>query len=134
METDGAKCFNEALNAKKVVKLDAVKSIATSLGSLYIQKELSDMAQSKEFNVISGVVSDRAAVNACLKFADDHKMLVEPACGAGLSSIYSDVFVNTTHPLNIIMNENQQPIVLVVCGGDIVSLNLLLMWKDQFSL
>ena len=134
METDGAKCFNEALNANEVVKLDAIKSIATSLGSLYIQKELLDMAQSGEFSVVSGVVSDRSAVDACLKFADDHRMLVEPACGAGLSSIYSEQFCNTKPPLSIIPNNNQRPIVLVVCGGDIVSLNLLQTWKNRFSL
>ena len=59
METDGAKSFNAALHAGEVVKLDAIKSIATSLGSLSIQKELLEMAQSTEFRVISGVVSDR---------------------------------------------------------------------------
>ena len=134
METDGAKSFNEALNANEVVKLDAIKSIATSLGSLYIQRELLDMAQSNEFRVISGVVSDRSAVDACLKFADDHRMLVEPACGAGLSSIYSDQFYNAKHPLCTIPINNQRPIVLVVCGGDIVSLDLLQSWKHQFSL
>ena len=122
------------MNAGRVVKLDAIKSIATSLGSLYIQKELLEMAKSKEFTVISGVVSDRSAVDACLQFADDHRMLVEPACGAGLSSIYSDAFSSADHPLRSISNENQKPIILVVCGGEIVSLDLLQKWKHQLSL
>ena len=134
METEGAKCFNEALNAGKVIKLDAIKSIASSLGSLSIQKELLEMAQSNDFDVISGVVSDQVAVEACLKFADDHRMLVEPACGAGLSSIYSRNFVNGNDPLQFIPKDNQKPIVVVVCGGDIVSLSLLLNWKHLFSL
>ena len=64
METEGAKSFNAALLAGEVVKLDAIKSIATSLGSLSIQKELLEMAQSTEFHVISGVVSDRSAVKS----------------------------------------------------------------------
>ena len=134
METEGAKCFNEALNTGHIVKLDAIRSVATSLGSLCIQKELLEMAQSTEFNVISGVVSDRVAVDACFRFADDHRMLVEPACGAGLSSIYSDTFINTNHPLNMIPDDNENPIILVVCGGDIVSTDLLLMWKNKFLL
>ena len=134
METEGAKSFNEALQAGEVVKLDAIKSIATSLGSLCIQKELLEMAQSTEFNVISGVVSDRSAVKSCLRFADDHRMLVEPACGAGLSSIYADDFCNTDPPLKRIPQANKNPVVMVVCGGDIVSLDLLQKWKCDFSI
>ena len=134
METEGAKSFNAALHAGEVVKLDAIKSIATSLGSLSIQKELLEMAQSTEFHVISGVVSDRSAVKSCLRFADDHRMLVEPACGAGLSSIYSDDFCNTDPPLKSIPPDNKDPVVLVVCGGDIVSLDLLQKWKGDFSI
>ena len=133
METEGAKSFNSALVKGEVVKLDAIRSVATSLGSLCIQKELLDMAQSTEFNVVSGVVSDKTAIESCLKFADDHKMLVEPACGAGLSSVYSDTFITSSHPLSTIPKDNQRPIVLVVCGGDIVSLDLLYTWKNQFS-
>ena len=134
METEGAKSFNAALHAGEVVKLDAIKSIATSLGSLSIQKELLEMAQSTEFHVISGVVSDRSAVISCLRFADDHRMLVEPACGAGLSSVYSDHFCNTESPLKSIPPDNKNPVVLVVCGGDIVSLDLLQKWKSDFSI
>ena len=134
METEGANSFHKATLAHEVVELDAIKSVATSLGSLSIQKELLEMSLSCEFNVISGVVTDRSAINACLQFANDHRMLVEPACGAGLSVIYSDSFVNTKPPLEMIKSNNQKPIVLVVCGGEIVSTELSQKWKEQFSL
>ena len=133
METEGAKCFHDALSSGKVVTLDAIRSVALSLGSRSIQKELLEMAQSTDYEVISGVVTDKVAVEACLKFADDHRMLVEPACGAGLSSVYSRTFVGGD-PLQFISEDNQKPIIVVVCGGDMVSLALLLYWKDQFSL
>ena len=134
METEGASSFHQAILAKKVVKLDSIKSVATSLGSLSIQKELLEMSMSGEFNVISGVVTDRSAIQACLQFANDHRMLVEPACGAGLSSIYSDSFITSESPLKAIKSDNKKPIVLIVCGGEIVSMELLQKWKDQFSL
>ena len=134
METEGANSFNQAVLANEVVKLDAIKSVATSLGSLSIQKELLEMSHSGEFEVISGVVSDRSAIHACLQFANDHRMLVEPACGAGLSSIYSDTFINTNSPLESIKSDNQKPIILIVCGGEIVSTELLQKWKEQFAL
>ena len=128
METDGAKCFNEALSAGKVVTLDAIRSVAVSLGSRSVQKELLEMAQSTEYKVVSGVVTDKVAVESCLKFADDHRMLVEPACGAGLSSVYSRTFVGDD-PLRFISEDNQKPIIIVVCGGDMVSLPLLLYFR-----
>ena len=134
METEGANSFNQAVLAKKVVALESIASVATSLGSLSIQKELLEMSLSGEFDIISGVVSDRSAINACLQFANDHRMLVEPACGAGLSSIYSDTFINTNSPLDSIKDDNQKPIVLIVCGGEIVSTELLQKWKTQFAL
>ena len=134
METEGANSFHKATLVNEVVELDAIQSVATSLGSLSIQKELLEMSLSGEYNVISGVVTDRSAINACLQFANDHRMLVEPACGAGLSAIYSDSFVNTKPPLEMIKSDNQKPIVLVVCGGEIVSTELLQKWKEQFSL
>ena len=134
METEGASSFHQATSAKKIVKLDSIKSVATSLGSLSIQKELLEMSMSGEFNVISGVVTDRSAIQACLQFANDHRMLVEPACGAGLSSIYSDSFITSESPLKAIKSDNKKPIVLIVCGGEIVSMELLQKWKDQFSL
>ena len=134
METEGASSFHQATLAKEVVKLDSIKSVATSLGSLSIQKELLEMSMSGEFNVISGVVTDRSAIQACLQFANDHRMLVEPACGAGLSSIYSDSFITSESPLKAIKSDNKKPIVLIVCGGEIVSMELLQKWKDQFSL
>jgi L-serine/L-threonine ammonia-lyase len=34
------------------------------------------------------VVSDREAVEACLRFMDDHRVVVEPACGAALALAY----------------------------------------------
>ena len=134
METEGANSFHKATLASEVVELDAIKSVATSLGSLSIQKELLEMSLSGEFNVTSGVVTDRSAINACLQFANDHRMLVEPACGAGLSSIYSNTFVDTNPPLDMIKSDNQKPIVIIVCGGEIVSTELLQKWKELFSL
>jgi L-serine/L-threonine ammonia-lyase len=38
--------------------------------------------------VRSVVVTDSDAIEACVSFADDHRCLVEPACGASLSVAY----------------------------------------------
>ena len=140
METEGSNCFNEALKMGKVAKLDAIKSIATSLGALSVHDKLFEMYKSKQYTIASGVVSDREAVAACLRFADDHRLLVEPACGAGLASVYSSTNFSTNktgkkNPLDeVVPKENRRPIVIIVCGGDIVSLALLEKWKNMFGL
>jgi L-serine/L-threonine ammonia-lyase len=80
VETRGAASLAAALAAGRLVALPAIDSIATTLGARTVAAQALREAQSA--NVVSVVVSDRAAVNACLRFADDHRALVEPACGA----------------------------------------------------
>ena len=65
------------------------RSIAKSLGALAPCEKL--FALSKEHPVISKVVEDRTALEACISFAKDHRILVEPACGAALSAVYAQL-------------------------------------------
>jgi L-serine/L-threonine ammonia-lyase len=53
------------------------------------------------------VVSDVSAVRACRRFLDDHRMLVEPACGAALAAVYE----------GIADLPPDAAVVVVVCGG-----------------
>jgi L-serine/L-threonine ammonia-lyase len=56
-----------------------------------------------------------------LRFADDHRILVEPACGAALAAVY-----DRAAPL-----VEREPIVVIVCGGAGVSLALLKEWDAK---
>ena len=69
-------------------------------------------------------VSDESAVSGCLEFANRHRILVEPACGAGLSLIYekSECLADA------------QRILVVVCGGIGVNLDQLNSWATQMGL
>ena len=62
-------------------------SIAKSLGALAICEKLFELSQVHP--VLSKVVEDRTALQACISFARDHRILVEPACGAVLSALYA---------------------------------------------
>ena len=77
--------------------------------------------------VISEEVEDEAALAACLMFADQHRMLVEPACGASLSAVYSGLLTDRLASLPA------GPVVVVVCGGNIVNTDLSLQWKHQLA-
>ena len=70
---------------------------------------------------VNAIISDRAAVDACLRFADDHRVLVEPACGAALAAGYFRA------PALI----DRDPVVIIVCGGVGVTRELLQKWDEQ---
>jgi len=66
-------------------------------------------------------VTDQAAINACLRFSKDHRVLVEPACGAALSVVYDPVGEIRT----------AQSVLVVVCGGIGVDIDRLLKWRRE---
>jgi L-serine/L-threonine ammonia-lyase len=119
VETMGADSFAAAVAAGRLVTLDAITSIATTLGARTVAAEA--LAWSRKRKITPSVVSDRSAVLACLRFADDHRVLVEPACGASLSVVY-----DRAAPLL-----GRGPVLIIVCGGAGVTRDLLVQWDQQ---
>ena len=81
METNGADSLNRAVKAGTPIKpvvLNSITSIAKSLGALAICQQLADDYNRSEPPIISHTLGDKESVDACLRFADDHRILVEP--------------------------------------------------------
>lgn len=116
VETAGADSYAQALSANQRVELPAITSIATSLGARRVCEQA--FAWSIEHPVRSIVVSDHAAVAACLRFIDDQRVLVEPACGAALSVVYA-------RAPELIGYKN---VLVIVCGGVTATLAQLRAW------
>ena len=106
-----------AVAADKIIKLDRITSIATTLGAREITPRVLDWTA--DHDIMPWLVTDRQAVDACLRFANDHRILVEPACGAALSAVYEKAM-----PL-----ADCEPIVVIVCGGAGVNRELLDQWN-----
>ena len=121
METEGSNCFNAALKEGKIVTLDGINSIAKSLGALSVSSKLFEMSF-KNPKIKSLTVTDQEALSSCFKFANDHRILVEPACGAALASVYFKKFESKT-----------KPVILVVCGGNMASLELFESWQNSLN-
>lgn len=119
VETTGADSFAAAVKAGHLVTLDRITSIATTLGARTVAPQA--LEWKRHHPITPWVVSDRSAVDACLRFADDHRILVEPACGAALAAAYERAL-----PL-----EGHSPVVIVVCGGAGVTRELLEHWRQQ---
>lgn len=127
-ETEGASSFGQAWAKGEVVTLAGITSVATSLGATSVTPVALERAKSHKGNFASAICTDAEAVEACVKFAEDHRILVEPACGAALAVAYS-ARLREKYLGDVV----EGPIVLEVCGGSGVSVDLLTQWKGQFE-
>lgn len=121
VETAGAASYAAAVAAGALVTVPAITSVATSLGARRVAQAAFDWRL--RHDVRSVVVSDAQAVDACLRFADDVRTLVEPACGAALAVGYQDLPE---------MRPFAQPL-FIVCGGIGVDLATLGVLQKRFG-
>lgn len=121
VETEGADSLAKSIAAGERITLPAITSIATSLGARTVAARAFALTQSHP--VVSLTVTDNDALAAAIKFADAHRVLVEPACGAALcvADVHADRLSRFQHPL------------VVVCGGIGVSLEKLDQWKSRIG-
>jgi L-serine/L-threonine ammonia-lyase len=116
-ETVGAESLHAAVRAGRPVTLDAITSVATSLGA----RRVCDRAfeWTGQHNVVSATVTDAEAVQACLAVAREHRLIVEPACGAAVA-----VAQRRAEPVL----QAARDVLVILCGGacatyeDLVSL------------
>jgi L-serine/L-threonine ammonia-lyase len=113
VETQGTASLHASIVAKQHVELDQVSGIATTLAAKKVCQNAFEVSQ--ELEVRSLVVSDQDTVDACLKFVDDHRILVEPACGATLSVLYDQA----------IQFKPADQVLVIVCGGAGITLETL---------
>lgn len=105
IETEGTASLNTSIKMRKNIVLDQVTGIATTLAAKQVCENAFQISQ--RYQVKGLTVSDREAVLACQKFLDDHRTLVEPACGASLSILYDQ---------KISLAETDD-VLVIVCGG-----------------
>jgi L-serine/L-threonine ammonia-lyase len=115
IETHGAASLGAAMRAGELVTLPDIASVALTLGAKTVAAEA--LRQSLAHPVTPIEVTDTAAVRAVERFLDDHRVLVEPSCGAALSLLYD------RHPAL------RGPVLAVVCGGAAATLDALASWK-----
>ncbi|KAI1154319.1 tryptophan synthase beta subunit-like PLP-dependent enzyme [Nemania diffusa] len=85
--------------------------------------------------LVSAVVSDADAVAACARFVDDARLLVEVACGATLASAYSSraLLRAALAPDADDRQWARANVVLVVCGGSNISMDMLAKYREKYG-
>ena len=126
METLGADSLDQSVKQGKLVTLPAITSIATSLGARTVCAKALEYALRDTVSTV--VLSDAEAIEACRRFANEERFLVEPACSVCPAICY-DGRLKKLLP-NLTLESN---VVLVICGGSNVSFDILEKYLGQGS-
>ncbi len=118
VETEGTASLAASMDAGSLTELPSVSGIATSLAARKVSERAFELSQTRP--VESVVVSDTDAAQACIRFLDDHRVLVEPACGAALAVAYA-------HADRLARFER---ILMIVCGGATTTVERLQAWQE----
>lgn len=122
IETVGADSLAQSVQQGARIELPAITSIATSLGAKQVCENAFKVTRSHDIR--SHVVSDLDAVDASERFLFDHRILVEPACGASLAALYS--------AQHVILEGFRAPLV-IVCGGATATVEQLGVWRRKLE-
>lgn len=123
VETEGAESLALSLRSKRLSRLPAITSIATSLGVAQVAAKALECAQRPE--VISCVFPDLEACMGCVHFADDERILLEPACGVSVATAYNGTLHQLLFPELDEEEFSRLNIVIVVCGGSNITLEIM---------
>lgn len=118
VETEGTASLNRAIEAGHPVELERIGGIATSLGAKRVCERA--FQWTREHPIRSVVVSDRSALSACERFLADHRLLVEPACGASLALAYEGA--PELEPFGNVL--------VIVCGGATATIDQIRQWAE----
>ncbi|ANH67506.1 pyridoxal-phosphate dependent enzyme [Mitsuaria sp. 7] len=117
-ETVGAHSLNAAIAAGELVTLDAITSLATSLGARRVSEQA--FAWTRRHAVTATTVTDAEAVQACLDVAKEHRVIVEPACGAAVAA---------TLKREVPALQKARNVLVILCGGACATYEDLIDWR-----
>jgi len=126
VETAGADSLAQAIEKRELVALDEITSVAKSLGAPIVAQRALDYAL--QSNVSNLVIEDAEACASGWRFADDERILVEPACGASVALAYDGRLRKYLKGFS-----EETKVVIVVCGGSRIDLKMMENYKRQFG-
>lgn len=109
VETPGAASLYDSVKAGRLITLDKIDTIATSLGAKRVSE--ASLRYAQQYRILPHLVDDERAARAVVRFANDYRVLVEPACGASLAAVFD---------ADAVLREFER-VAVVVCGGAAVN-------------
>lgn len=158
-ETQGASSLAASMNEGSLVTLPGITSMATSLGAIRVANRTLENALHPPagVQVHSLVMDDSDAARGALRLADEQKLLVELACGVsveaavgspkgptasngsktnGCNGATSNGHIETDSSVRSYLSQiipgfgPKSRVVVVVCGGSNVSLEMATEWRQ----
>lgn len=129
VETAGAESLHESVKSESLITLPGITSKATSLGCVRVASKSLEWALQEKDCIRSVVLPDAEAAMGCWRLADDERMVVELACGVNVALCYDG-------RLERVLGGKlraESRVVIVLCGGSNVNLDMLEGWKREFG-
>lgn len=126
VETEGTHSLALSLEKGELSTLPSITSIATTLGARTVAQQAFEYGQQP--NITSVVLADRAAMEGCVRFADDERIMVEAACGVSMALCYGDRLRRYIPNLT-----ERSKVVFVVCGGSNITAEMLSKWTAELK-
>ncbi|GJJ12427.1 hypothetical protein Clacol_006669 [Clathrus columnatus] len=120
--------FHDSEHDVELVRLNAITSVASSLGASSPAPGAVRMALDRKGPVKCALVPDLLSMQIAARFAEDHKFLVELACSTTLVPAYNkQIFDQIVPPAVVVGDDNNsskkhRTIVFIVCGGTKISI------------
>lgn len=127
METEGADSLRASLVAGKLVTLKRITSQAKSLGVARVSATTLEYAQRPQ--VRSVVLPDSEAARGSLLFAQKERMMVELTVGVSVA-VCCDGRLSQVLGRQVAPSEK---VVIIVCGGNDISVETLALWTEQYG-
>ena len=107
VETEGADSMYQSWRAGRIIELEAITSIAETLGARRTQQTQFDIITGHAASLVT--VSDEQAISALLDILDLEKLLTEPATSCSVAALL-------TGKIPVGPNEN---VVVILCGANV---------------
>lgn len=115
VECNEAPTFSETIKANKIVTLNSVKSVATSLACSHLNnKSLEYYHNNSIIKTHYHPITDNDAIRGSVQFYDTFGTVVEPACGAAVCTVFNQMEALTNSLEHLSPDDI---VVIVVCGG-----------------
>lgn len=126
VETKGADSLAESVKQGEHITLPGITSLATTLGAVKVSARTYELATTRK-QVKTFVLSDEEAMMGCWRLAEDERLLVELSCSVTVALCYGGRLEKALgRPV-----KRDDKVVIVVCGGSNVSLDMVTQWKKD---
>ncbi|KAK2789912.1 hypothetical protein FQN53_000965 [Emmonsiellopsis sp. PD_33] len=143
LETRGADALARAVEAGKLVAMPAITSMASSLGAVTVSRRSLDyvLHPPEGIKVHNFVMDDSEAARGVLRLLDEHRLLVELACGICVEAVVEDkkrmennVVSGLSKLAQVIPDFGPESrVVVVACGGSNISLEIAAEYRERLA-